>query len=136
MDIYEYDFVLPLGFNDEKGNLIKRGKMRPATAYDELMVQNDDNNKVNPRYRDILILSRVVTEIEGNRDITPQLIEELYEVDFIYLQMLYKEINSTQGRKAEVRCPSCGHLDQISMGQLYDDMGYNYEEEEETQLPG
>lgn len=128
MQAGEIEFTLPLGYMDEDGMLVRRGKMRPATAYDELVVQDHEKNQFNKRYRDILILSQVITELGDIKAITPDLIEELFEMDFIYLQMLYKELNSSSEKKAEVRCPACGNIDEIGMADLFKDMYHFYQQ--------
>jgi hypothetical protein len=118
----EIAFTLPLGFIDDKGATHRNGKMRPATAYDEIVIQENEKNYVNPRYRDVLMLARVITGLGDIESIGPEVVEELFEMDFIYLQMLYREINSSEERKAEVHCPACGNIDEIGMAELFKDM--------------
>ena len=134
MQAGEVEFTLPLGYMDGEGMLIRHGKMRPSTAYDELVVQDHEKNQFNKRYRDILILSQVITELGDIKLITPELIEEFFEMDFIYLQMLYKELNSSAEKKAEVRCPACGNIDEIEMADLFKDM-YHFYQQSDAQNP-
>jgi hypothetical protein len=129
MQTHEIEFTLPLGLSDEEGNLFRKGKMRLATAYDEILIQDHEKNAFNIRYRDLLVLSQVITELGDYSKITPELLQNLYEVDFIYLQLIYKELNSSQSRKAEARCPACGHNEQIEMANLFRDMHYYYQQQ-------
>ena len=122
----EIEFTLPLGFTDDEGNLYRNGKMRLATAYDEIVIQDHEKNAFNRRYRDLLVLSQVITELGEYTKVQPELLENLFEVDFIYLQMLYREMNSSYSRKAEARCPACGNIDQIAMADLFRDMQFFY----------
>ena len=134
----EVEFILPLGYVDEEGKIHRQGKMRPATAYDELSIQENDKNLFNIRYRDILMLSQVIVELGEVKDMGPQVIEGLYEMDFIYLQMLYREVNSSYERKVEVRCPACGNIDKIRMAYLFKDLHYYFTlpEKEEQKKSG
>jgi hypothetical protein len=132
MSFGEIEFVLPLGYVDEKGVVHRSGKMRPATAYDEIVIQENEKSFSNPRYRDILMLSQVITEIGELTSVGPKIMEELFEVDFIYLQMLYRELNSSYERKAEARCPACGNLDEIRMADLFKDMSFYASDSDES----
>ncbi len=132
MNVGEIEFVLPLGYVDEKGALHRNGRMRPATAYDEIVIQQNAKT-INPRYRDILMLSQVVTAIGELPSVGPQVMEELFEVDFIYLQMLYKELNSSYERKAEARCPACGNIDEIRMADFFKDLNYYGADSDESE---
>lgn len=120
----EVEFILPLGLTDSEGNIQRKGKMRLATAYDEIVIQEHEKNAFNQRFRDLLVLCQVITELGDYTKISPELLQELYEVDFIYLQLLYKEMNSSSTRKAEARCPACGHVDQLDMASLFKEMYY------------
>lgn len=46
----EYDFSLPMGYVDESGTLHKKGKMRLATAADEILPMKDPRVQSNPAY--------------------------------------------------------------------------------------
>jgi hypothetical protein len=126
MDYGEIKFTLPLGYVDKEGVVHRSGKMRPATAHDELKVQENMKNSNVQRYSDILMLSRVIVKLGSLKEISPAVIEGLYEVDFLYLQMLYREVNSTYERKVEARCPACGNIDEINMASLFENMHYYF----------
>lgn len=124
MEYGEVTFTLPLGYIDKEGVIHRKGKMRPATAYDELSIQA--SQKENLRYGDILMLSRVLVNLGTLKEIGPDVIEGLFEVDFLYLQILYREINSSSERKMEARCPACGNIDEIGMANLFENMHYYF----------
>ena len=60
-----YEFTLPKGYVDGNGDVHKKGKMRLATAGDEIIATRDPRVLANPSYLTIVILSKVITEIEG-----------------------------------------------------------------------
>lgn len=134
MEYGEVTFTLPLGYVDKEGTVHRQGTMRPATAHDELSVQADKKNSSVRRYGDILILSRVLVKLGTIKKIEPEIIEGLFEMDFLYLQMLYRELNSSYERKVEARCPACGNIDEIGMACLFESMHYYFAkpEKEET----
>src|SRR5262249_52290776 len=84
----EYEFTLPCGYLDEDGSLHRHGVMRRATAADEILPLKDPRVVRNPAYLVVILLSRVVTRLDGVSDITPKTIEELYATDLAYLQSL------------------------------------------------
>ncbi|MBP1577495.1 MAG: phage tail assembly protein, partial [Oscillospiraceae bacterium] len=60
-----YEFELPKGFVDSAGEVHKRGKMRLATAGDEISATRDPRVLSNPSYLTVIILSKVIVELEG-----------------------------------------------------------------------
>ncbi len=104
----EIDFTLPLGYADEQGTLHRDGTMRRATAADEILPLRDPRVQSNPAYLVVILLSRVVTRLEGISQVTPKTIEGLFATDLAYLQDLYNELNLPGGR-ADVVCPQCRH---------------------------
>ncbi|MBQ7564210.1 MAG: phage tail assembly protein [Lachnospiraceae bacterium] len=103
-----YDFTLPKGYLDTSGVLHKRGKMRLATAGDEIGATRDPRVLQNPSYLTIVILSRVITEIEGVDVITATHIERLFTADLAYLQDMYQRINDIEPPVLTAVCPDCG----------------------------
>ena len=102
----EFAFELPRGYLD--GDTVHRtGKMRLATARDEIVPLRDPRVRDNEAYLTVLVLSRVVTELGTITDITPGLIEGLFAPDLAFLQDLYKRINQEGHTHALVTCPSC-----------------------------
>ncbi|MFV1950665.1 MAG: hypothetical protein ACC630_01715 [Nitrospinota bacterium] len=105
----EFDFVLPMGYVDESGNLHKEGKIRLATAADEILPMKDPRVQQNPAYLTVILLSRVVTRLGDLKMITPKVIEGLFATDFSYLQEMYNRINQNGSNAIKTVCPKCEH---------------------------
>ena len=105
----EHELSLPMGFLDDEGSLHREGTMRLATAADEILPLKDPRVQKNPAYLVIILLSRVVTKLEGVDVITPRTIEGLFAADLNYLQNLYNEINRVEEPGSSVTCPQCQH---------------------------
>ena len=103
-----YDFTLPKGYIDKDGELHRNGKMRLATAGDEISATKDPRVLSNPSYLTIVVLSKVITEIEGVMAITPTLVERLFTADLAFLQDMYQKINDIEPPKVQAICPDCG----------------------------
>ena len=114
----EYKFNLPLGIMSEGGEMFKTGIMRLATAMDEIEIQGGEKNHIDPRYRDLEMLSKTIVSIEGVGKVDPAQLEELFEVDFIYLQMFFNELNG-ESEALSVKCPNCGKSKDIKITDLY-----------------
>lgn len=104
----EFEFALPCGFVDERGNLHRKGTMRLATALDEIEPLHDARVTANEAYLSILLLSRVITRLGDLGGVTPALVERLFSADFAYLQQLYLRVNGIEEPVVETRCPACG----------------------------
>lgn len=105
----EIDFTLPLGYVDEEGTLHRQGTMRLATAADEILPLKDPRVQQNAAYLVVILLSRVVTRLDGVDQVTPRIIEKLYAADLAHLQSLYNEINRIDGHRQIATCPNCQH---------------------------
>lgn len=105
----EYEFTLPVGYQDEEGNLHRDGAMRLATASDEISPLRDGRVQSNPAYLIVILLSRVVTRLGSVAHINPKMIESLYAADLAYLQNLYNEINQVDQGHVTATCPQCRH---------------------------
>jgi hypothetical protein len=103
----EVEFVLPKGFLDGAGVVHRHGRMRLATARDELAPLVDPRVVRNRAYLVVLLLSRVVTRLGTVPEVTAEVIEGLYAEDFGYLQALYRRLNLDPGGGGSV-CPHCG----------------------------
>jgi hypothetical protein len=114
----EYDFSLPLGYVDDSGTLHKKGKMRLATAADEILPMKDPRVQSNPAYLTIILLSRVVTNLGDLKMITPLVIENLFTADFAYLQDMYTRINQNGSNVIKAVCPKCEHKFDIEVESL------------------
>lgn len=91
----EFEFTLPLGYVDGDGNLHRKGKMRLATAIDEIAPLKDPRVRANQAYFIILLLGRVITQLGTMEVIGPGVIEDLFTADMAYLQRFYERINNT-----------------------------------------
>ena len=89
-----YEFTLPRGYVDRNGEVHRTGRMRLATARDELeplrdpTVQGPDDPRLT-----VLILARVVQTLGSLDLVTPHEIEGLFAADLAFLQDFYGVIN-------------------------------------------
>lgn len=116
-----FTFYLPFGLSLADG-IHRKGSMHLATTLDELDIQQVEEVGMNARYRDILLLSRVIDELDGITPVTADMIEELFEADFLYLQLLYKEMNGEMEERARVKCPKCLCESTVPIQNIYKDM--------------
>ena len=105
----EHDFTLPMGYVDEAGTLHREGKMRLATAADEILPMKDPRVQNNPAYLTVILLSRVVTSLGSLKMVNPRVIEGLFAGDFAYLQEMYTRINQNGSNVIKTVCPKCEH---------------------------
>ena len=105
----EYEFKLPIGFQDEEGNLHRDGTMRLATAADEILPLKDPRVQSNQAYLIIILLSRVITKLGSVAHINPKVIEGFYSADLAYLQEFYNRINRNGNASVKTSCPKCAH---------------------------
>ena len=103
-----YDFELPRGYVDSTGAVHRRGKMRLATAGDEISATRDPRVLANPSYLTIVVLSKVITEIEGMETTVPNILEKFFTADLAFLQDMYQKINNIEPPVMTVVCPDCG----------------------------
>src|SRR5262245_9330864 len=104
----EVDFTLPVGYLDADGTLHREGTMRRATAAHEILPLRDARVQAHPAYLVIILLSRVISRLDGVGQITPKTIESLFATDLAYLQDLYNQLNSPPDSRTTV-CPQCRH---------------------------
>lgn len=105
----EYEFELPRGYLDSAGEIHKCGKMRLATAADEIGAAKDPRVLNNPSYLTVVILGNVVSEMEGLTMVSASVIEKLFTSDLAFLQDMYQRINDIEPPTMTVICPECGH---------------------------
>lgn len=103
-----YPFRLPKGYVDGEGTLHRDGRMRLATAGDELGALRDPRAKADENCLNTLILSRVVTMLGTLEEVTPEVIEGLFISDMEFLQNMYDTINRAERPHIQVTCPHCG----------------------------
>lgn len=110
-----YEFELPKGYMDNGGGVHRRGKMRLATAGDEISATRDPRVLSNPSYLSIVVLSKVVTELEGVEMVTTTLIEKLFTADMAFLQDMYQKINNVEPVTIKAVCPECGSVHEVPL---------------------
>ncbi len=115
-------FTLPIGFMDSKDQLQRSGAMRLVTAGDELAIQGEEKIAFNPRYRDLYLLARVITRLGEKETIEIEDLENLYEADFLYLQLFFHSINRDEGSQTKIPCPYCGATSLLPMSDLFKNM--------------
>lgn len=89
----EFEFTLPRGYVDPDGTLHKKGKMRLATAMDEIAPMRDPRVRANQAYLVIILLARVITQIGTIDTIDTGIVENFFSADLAYLQDFYRRIN-------------------------------------------
>jgi hypothetical protein len=121
-------FYLPLGLSWE-GKIYRNGHIRQATTLDELEIQGTDDVGMNTRYRDIMLLAKVIVNFDTLKSVTVKMIENLYEADFLYLQLLYKDLSGETGSRISSTCSVCGVQSVINLPKLYEDMSLYQQKE-------
>ena len=89
----EFEFTLPRGYVGSEGNLNRKGKMRLATALDEIAPLRDPRVRANQAYLVIILLARVVIKLGDIDVIDTGVIEGLFSADLAFLQDFYRKIN-------------------------------------------
>ncbi|MEO0824112.1 MAG: hypothetical protein AAFY67_00430 [Cyanobacteria bacterium J06642_9] len=92
----EFEFTLPTGYVDDVGQVHQAGIMRRSRAMDEILPMQDPRVQANPAYATVIILARVIVRLGTIAEVTPQHIENMFASDLGYLQMLYRQINSSE----------------------------------------
>lgn len=103
-----YPFRLPRGYVDGEGTLHREGRMRLATAGDELSALRDPRVKADESCLNVLILSKVVTMLGTLPEVTPEIVEGLFVADLEFLQDMYDTVNKAEKPQIQVTCPHCG----------------------------
>ncbi len=106
----EFAFMLPQGLIDSSSQRLHRqGKMRLATAKDELWVQSQPQSQNHPGYGVLMMLSRVITRLGSLPSVTPELLEGLVLRDIAYLREFYNRVNQSGQAHIPTHCPHCDH---------------------------
>lgn len=111
----EFEFTLPIGYQDAEGSLHRDGVMRLATAADEILPLRDARVQNNQAYLIIILLSRVISRLGSIENINPKVIEGLYAADLAYLQEFYNRINRNGKASVETTCPKCAHTYEVEL---------------------
>lgn len=112
----EFEFTLPKGYVDETGALHREGRMRLATAGDELLPLADIRVQRNPAYLFVVLLARVIVKLGSLSDVTPKVVEGFFVEDLSYCHGLYNRINGRSGGEVDAKCPVCGHAFAVEGG--------------------
>jgi hypothetical protein len=105
----EFGFVLPRGYVDDEGRIHREGRMRLATARDEISTQVDLRVRQNPAYLTVLLLARTVTRLGSLVEVDASVVENLFASDLAFLQDLYRRLNQEGTTETVVACPGCSH---------------------------
>jgi hypothetical protein len=114
----EFEFTLPIGYLDEMGQRHQHGRMRLATAVDEIEAVEHPHVREKESYLPVLLLGRVVTQLGSVTAVTPQIIANLFAADLAYLQDLYLQINSGSAVLVTAECPHCQHQFQLKIAPI------------------
>ncbi|ADV68660.1 hypothetical protein [Deinococcus maricopensis] len=123
----EYGFTLPVGLSTADGRAHREGRMRPATALDEIEPLGDDRVRRNEAYYGLLLLARVVTRLGPYGPLTPDVIAALPAADYAYLQDFYAQLNARQEPlpttptlppAVEAQCPHCHALLEVDLSEM------------------
>ncbi len=114
----EFEFNLPVGYLDELGQRHQNGRMRLATAVDEIEAVEHPHVREKEAYLPVILLGRVVTALGSVATITPQIIANLFATDLAYLQDIYLQINSGSAVLVTTECPNCRHQYQLKIAPI------------------
>jgi cell division septal protein FtsQ len=114
-------FTLPRGYVDASGLVHQTGRMRLATALDEIESYQDPRVQANEAYLPVVLFSRVIVQLGALPAITVQVIEGLFASDLAYLEDLYQRLNSPGRVTLGVVCPQCGTQFQVQVAPLQAD---------------
>lgn len=114
----EFPFILPRGYADATGQVHREGRVRLATALDEIEAVHDPRVLANEAYLPVALLSRVITHLEGVPSITPAIVERFYAADLAYLEDLYLRLNLHEHMSVGAVCPHCGTAFQLQVAPL------------------
>jgi hypothetical protein len=105
----EFAFTLPVGYLDANGTAHREGRMRLATARDELFPLRDPRVQDNEAYLTVILLSKVITSLGSLETINPGVVEGMFAADLAFLQDLYRQVNAEGHSHTVVTCPGCAH---------------------------
>ena len=111
----EYEFILPKGYADKSGTVHRNGRMRLATAADEILPLRDPRVQSNSAYLAIILLSRVIVKLGSLDDVNPSVVEGFFVEDIAYLQELYRRVNGGEELTIRSKCVHCGEPVEVSL---------------------
>jgi len=114
----EYPFTLPRGYVDAIGQVHREGRMRLATALDEIEAVQNPRVLANEAYLPVALLSRVITRLGSLPGVTPVIVEQFFVADLAYLEDLYLRLNSYEKVDIDATCPHCDQSFQLQIAPL------------------
>ena len=114
----EFEFTLPRGYVDGEGNLHRHGRMRLATAMDEIVPLRDLRVKSNQAYLAVILLARVISKLGSLQEVNTGTIENLFSADFAFLQDFYRQINENGTSRVTTTCPECNKKIEVDLAQM------------------
>jgi hypothetical protein len=114
----EYEFTLPRGYVDQHGTLHRTGRMRLATAMDEIGPLRDPRVRQNQGYLVIILLANVVTQLGTLEYVSTFEMERLFTSDLAFLQRLYRQINERGTSIITAQCPECSTEVEVDIASL------------------
>jgi hypothetical protein len=114
----EYEFSLPRGFLDASGEIHQQGRMRLATASDEIESLLDPRVQARPAYLPVVLISRVLTCLGDLPSVTPAVVEGMFAADLAYLEDLYQRLNAHRAITVEAVCPFCSRSFHLQVAPL------------------
>ena len=64
-------------------------------------------------YLTVVVLAKVITEMEGMEAIVPNIVERFFTADLAFLQDMYQRINDVEPPTMTVVCPKCGEVHEV-----------------------
>jgi hypothetical protein len=114
----EFAFTLPRGYTDATGQVHRQGRMRLATALDEIESVHDPRVLANEAYLPVALLSRVISHLGDLPSVTPSVVEQFYATDLAYLEDFYLRLNLHETVHVGAVCPQCGTSFQLQVAPL------------------
>ena len=114
----EFEFTLPRGYVDPAGNVHRTGRMRLATAMDEISPLRDPRVRQNQGYLVIILLANVITQLGTLDSVSTFEVERFFTSDLAFLQRLYRQINERGTSVVTVQCPECSANVEVDIASL------------------
>ena len=114
----EFEFTLPRGYVDADGNVHRKGRMRLATALDEITPLRDPRVRQNQAYLIIILLANVITQLGELTYVSTFEVEKFFTSDLAFLQRLYRQINERGTSILTVQCPECSTEVEVDIASL------------------
>lgn len=112
-----FSFTLPRGLVDESGVIHRQGKMRLATARDEIKANSHRQVRQYPDYLTLVMLSSVITELGTLSTVSSTLLEGLFTQDLSYLKTFYTQVNQQGHSYIPAHCPDCDRTFEVNLAE-------------------